>query len=87
MEKGIAIYSLEAQAADGLLVKKDDILEVIDWHDTWWKVKNIHGNIGLVPANFIAFPVTKDMKVVLRGKTTEAHDATTNEENKENSQK
>ena len=80
MDKGIVIYDFKGNEANELSVTKNDILEVIKKHDSWWEVKNIRGDIGLVPDDFIAYPVAEDTKIVSRGRVTEAHDATSDNE-------
>ncbi len=53
MEKCIALYDYQTQDSEKLSIQKNEGLVVVDDSGTWWKVQNDHGDVGLVPSNYV----------------------------------
>lgn len=51
--KCIAKFNYQAIDQEELTISKGELLLVEDDKGTWWKVRNQHGNIGLVPSNYV----------------------------------
>uniref|UniRef100_A0A4W3J3Q8 EPS8 signaling adaptor L2 n=1 Tax=Callorhinchus milii TaxID=7868 RepID=A0A4W3J3Q8_CALMI len=47
------IYDFVARNSSELSVMKDEILEMLEDHKTWWKLKSKFGEIGIVPSNML----------------------------------
>ena len=73
MTQAIVIYDFNATERTELTVYKNEILEINEKNEDWWKVTNKYGQSGLVPVNFLAAPITDDVKVISRGKTKKGH--------------
>jgi len=62
----VALYSFQAQSEEELSFTKDERLDVIEKpvnDPDWWRAKNIHGNIGLVPKNYVQIvPSIKNLR-------------------------
>ncbi|EGT30472.1 CBN-NCK-1 protein [Caenorhabditis brenneri] len=56
LEVVVALYSFDASSSEELSFNKGERLEIVSHpeHDPdWWQARNTHGNIGLVPRNYI----------------------------------
>jgi len=73
LEIVIAMYNFDAQNAEELSFRKGEKLDIIDHppHDPdWFKARNSHGQIGLVPTNYI--------EIIDRNPTSSAFDSNSN---------
>lgn len=50
----VVLYDFTADGDDELNVQQGESLIVLDWDaDDWWKVRNLEGLEGVVPANYV----------------------------------
>jgi len=49
----IALYDYQANDAEELSIKKNEVLSLLDSDNNWWKVRNSNMKIGLVPSNYL----------------------------------
>ncbi|TSK13482.1 Epidermal growth factor receptor kinase substrate 8-like protein 2 [Bagarius yarrelli] len=54
------VYSFVAHNVNELSVLQDEILEVLESDNQWWKLKNRSGQVGLVPSNTLTFITLDD---------------------------
>jgi hypothetical protein len=53
-ETADALYDFDADGEDELSVKEGDHLVILERHDhEWWKCRNSHGAVGVVPASYL----------------------------------
>lgn len=71
MSLAIVLYTFQGRTVDELSVEKNEILDVVDNNDeNWWKVRNLYGQIGLVPVNYLAAPLPdRAIAIISRGRT------------------
>ncbi|KAI5100326.1 epidermal growth factor receptor kinase substrate 8-like protein 2 isoform X1, partial [Silurus meridionalis] len=55
------LYSFVAHNVNELSVLQDEVLEVIESDNQWWKLRNRSGQVGLVPSNTLAVITTEDL--------------------------
>ncbi|KAB5565892.1 hypothetical protein PHYPO_G00246730 [Pangasianodon hypophthalmus] len=58
------LYSFVAHNVNELSVLQDEILEVIESGNQWWKLRNRSGQVGLVPSNVLAVITPEDLHSV-----------------------
>ncbi|MCJ8736172.1 hypothetical protein PDJAM_G00255740 [Pangasius djambal] len=58
------LYSFVAHNVNELSVLQDEILEVIESGNQWWKLRNRSGQVGLVPSNILAVITPEDLHSV-----------------------
>ncbi|XP_027029029.1 epidermal growth factor receptor kinase substrate 8-like protein 2 isoform X2 [Tachysurus fulvidraco] len=58
------LYSFVAHNVNELSVLQDEILEVIESDNQWWKLRNRSGQVGLVPSNTLTLITLEDLHSV-----------------------
>uniref|UniRef100_A0A183IPT0 Cytoplasmic protein NCK1 n=1 Tax=Soboliphyme baturini TaxID=241478 RepID=A0A183IPT0_9BILA len=56
----VAKYNYDAKESQELSVKKNERLVLVDDSGSWWKVRNVHNRVGLVPSNYVRRENWKD---------------------------
>ncbi|XP_053368373.1 epidermal growth factor receptor kinase substrate 8-like protein 2 isoform X2 [Clarias gariepinus] len=56
------LYSFVAHNVNELSVLQDEILEVIESDNQWWRLRNRSGQMGLVPSNTLAVITPEDLR-------------------------
>ncbi|KAJ7260879.1 hypothetical protein B0H12DRAFT_362209 [Mycena haematopus] len=51
--KALYSYTASEDEPDDLSFSKDEILDIVDRQDEWWKAKKADGSVGNVPSNFL----------------------------------
>ncbi|KAK3526130.1 hypothetical protein QTP70_016115, partial [Hemibagrus guttatus] len=58
------LYSFVAHNVNELSILQDEILEVIESDNQWWKLRNRSGQVGLVPSNTLTLITLEDLHSV-----------------------
>lgn len=76
-----ALYNYKSEIEDGINLKKDDLIEVIDKsNEQWWYVKTENGDTGWAPSKFIRLKsnsTTQESKPTEKDKGSNICDVTT----------
>uniref|UniRef100_A0A914NQ10 SH3 domain-containing protein n=1 Tax=Meloidogyne incognita TaxID=6306 RepID=A0A914NQ10_MELIC len=49
----VAEFDYQAQEDQELSLVKGERLVLIDDNKLWWKARNMHGDVGFVPSNYV----------------------------------